>query len=358
MYNKKAYGVLNDGREVTLYSLKNGSGMEVEVLNYGAIIRSIMVPDRAGQTVDVVMGYDSLKDQISSMGWNCGVMGRVINRIRDGKFWIDGKLYELPLPEWGGKKAPFVMHGGAGCYASKLFSEVPNPNCSPSAASSLTLYHRDLGEGGFPGAVDVWITYTLTEENELQIRYKCLPEEDTILSIASHVYFNLEGHGGGTVHKHKAKISADYYTPVAPDGLPTGEILKVDETPFDLRTPKLLQEGMESSHEQIKMQGGYDHNLCLRGGGYRECGWFHADSTGITLTLLTDMPGVHLYTSGNERFTENAKESKSYAKHGAFCLETQYFPNSTAYSHFTQPIFRAGQVCEFRTTFKFDNSNI
>lgn len=350
MSEKIMYGTLKDGRPVSLYRLKNKVGAEVEILELGAIIKSIKVPGRDGKLVDIVMGYDTLDDQLNSRGWNCGVMGRVINRIGAGKIWIEGKLYQLPLPEWGGKKAPFVIHGGAGCYAMKLFAGELHAD---EEGEKVTLYYRDHGEGGFPGEVDVWVTYILTQDNELRIRYRCLPSEDTILNVSSHVYLNLGGHGSGTIHDHIVQMYADYYTPVAPDGLPTGEVLKVDGTPFDFRTPKALGKGIDSGHEQIVLQNGYDHNLCLVGGGYRECGWVYSESTGIKLTLLTDMPGVHLYCSCNERDTEGAKDGKTYSRYGAFCLETQYYPNATAHSHFPQPVFLANTVFESQTGFKF-----
>jgi len=350
MAEKMFYGTLADGREVSLFRLKSAGGAEVDVLDYGAVIRALRVPSRSGELVDVAMGYDTFDDQMTKRGFNGGVMGRAINRIGDGKLWIYGKLHKLPLPEWGGKKAPFVIHGGAGCYAMKLFH---GKITSDSVSDSVTLYHRDMGEGGFPGEVDVWITYTLTTYNELQIRYRCLPNEDTILNIASHVYLNLEGHGSGTIHRHTAKFDSNFYTPVAPNGLPTGEILKVDGTPFDFREPKTLGEGIATGHEQIALQNGYDHNLCLAGGGYRECGWVSAENTGIRLTLSTDMPGVHLYCSGNERPVEGAKEGKNYGSFGALCLETQYYPNATANSHFPQPVFPANTVFESQTSFKF-----
>ncbi|MDR0819262.1 MAG: galactose mutarotase [Oscillospiraceae bacterium] len=350
MSERISYGKSRDGKDVSLYRLKGSGGVEVEIMDFGAIIRSIKVPGRGGKITDVVMGYENFDDQLSKMGWNCGIMGRVVNRIGDGKIWIRGKLHQLDVPEWGGQKAPFVMHGGAGGYSAKVFS---GELYSDAEGEKVTLYHHDRGEGNFPGEVDVWVTYVLTPDNELQLRYRCLPTRDTVLNITSHCYFNLAGHGNGTIHKHIMKLDADYYTPAAPGGLPSGEVLKVDGTAFDFRTPKSFGEGIDSGEAQITLQGGYDHNLCLAGGGYRERGYVYDESTGIKLTLSTDMPGVQLYCSGNEMPAENAKDGKNYEKFGAFCLETQYYPNATAYSHFPQPVFAANQVFESQTAFKF-----
>ena len=348
----QSYGRTPDGRDVSLYHLKGAGGAEAEIMDYGAIVHSLKVPDRDGSLVDVMMGYDNFVDQLKDTGWNCGVMGRVVNRIGEGKIWIKGKLHQLDLPELGSGKAPFILHSGDGGYGRMLFSGRMD---SGAGGDGATFYYRDAGIGGFPGLVDVWVSYLLTPDNELQIRYRCLPSEDTVLNITSHCYFNLAGHGSGSIHDHVMQLEAGYYLPAAPGGLPSGEVLKVDGTVFDFRKPKRFGDGLESGDTQIALQGGYDHNLCLSGGGYRECGWVYEKTTGIKMTLSTDMPGVQLYTSGNESFTEGAKEGKTYDRYGAFCLETQYYPDATAHSHFPQPVFPGNQVFESQTAYRFSN---
>ncbi|MDR0857930.1 MAG: galactose-1-epimerase, partial [Oscillospiraceae bacterium] len=164
---------------------------------------------------------------------------------------------------------------------------------------------------------------------------------------------NLAGHGSGTIHEHIMQLNSDFYAPSIPGALPSGEILKVDGTAFDFREPKTFGAGLATGEAQIVTAGGYDHNLCLSGGGYRAVGYVHSEATGIRLTLSTDMPGMQLYCSGNETPTENAKDGKSYPQFGAFCLETQFFPNATAYSHFPQPVIPANTVFESQTAFKF-----
>ena len=340
------------GREVSLYKLTGAGGAEAEIMDYCATIRSIIVPDRAGEKTDVVMGFETFDDQFQSTGWNCGIVGRVANRIDKGDFFINGKRYTVDLPEQDGQKAPFILHSGAENYAKKLFQ---GKLWSDSEGEKAEFYYRDVSAIGFPGVADVWVTYVLTPDNELQLRYRCLPSEDTVLNITSHCYFNLAGHGsgGGALYDHVMKLDAGYYLPARPDCLPTGEVHKVDGTAFDFREPAKLGDGMKGGDPQIALFGGYDHNFCLSGAGYRECGWVYAEQTGIKMTVSTDLPGIQLYTSCSEVHTEGAKDGKTYERFGALCLETQYYPNATAHSHFPQPVFPANQVFESQTAYKF-----
>ena len=350
MSEKVTYGRMPDGREVSLYRLVGAGGAEAEIMDFGATIRSIKVPGRGGVKTDIAMGFENFDDQLRSTGWNCGIVGRVANRIDKGEIWIKGNRHLVDLPEQDGKKAPFILHSGAENYAKMLFQ---GRIYSDGDGEKAEFYYRDVSRIGFPGVVDVWVTYVLTPQNELQLRYRCLPSEDTVLNITSHCYFNLAGHGSGAVDSHVMKLDADYYLPAKPDCLPTGEAAKVDGTAFDFREPKDFGSGLKSDDPQIVLLGGYDHNFCLSGGGYRECGWVYEKSTGIKMTVSTDLPGIQLYTSCSEVLTEGAKEGKTYDRYGAFCMETQYYPNATAHSHFPQPVFPANQVFESQTAYKF-----
>jgi aldose 1-epimerase len=329
---------------VNLYRLENKAGTQVEICDLGGAIHSFIYKNKkTGKTYDIVMGHDSLDDQFKLFGYNGGMMGRVVNRIWKGKIWIYGKLHQLELT-----MGDMVMHGGKGMYAKKLFQ----PRLwEDDEGEKLTLYLKDTGEGGFPGEVDVWITYVLTPKNELKLQYKCLPTEDTILNITSHVYFNVGGHDSGTVADDTCQLNANFFTPVDETGLPTGEILKVDGTVFDFRTPRTFRGGLESDDRIIKMQHGYDINLCLAGGGLREGGWVSSAKSGLKLSFQTDMPGVQLYTASNDPPGTGFKGGATYEKYGAVCLETQYYPNATAHSHFPQPVFPANQVFNSETVF-------
>ena len=360
MSGKVPYGRIPDiyspentqtGGEVSLYRLTGAGGVDVEIMDYGATIRSINVPERNGiDKIDVAMGFENFEDQLKSAGWNCGIVGRVANRIDNGEIFIKGKRYLIDLPKLDDREAPFILHSGAENYAKKLFH---GRLFSDAEGEKAEFYHRDVSGIGFPGIVDVWVTYVLTPENELQIRYRCLPSEDTVLNITSHCYFNLAGHGSGAIYSHVMKLGADYFLPAKLDCLPTGEILSVTGTAFDFREPKTFGEGMNSDDPQIALLGGYDHNFCLAGGGYRECGWVYEESTGIKMTVSTDLPGIQLYTSCSEVHTEGVKNGKTYDRYGAFCLETQFYPNATAHSHFPQPVFPANRVFESRTAYQF-----
>jgi aldose 1-epimerase len=329
---------------VNLYRLTNKSGAYAEICNLGGAIHSFVYTNKkTGKAYDIVMGADSLEDQLKKFGWNSSVMGRCVNRIGKGEIFIHGKKTQLEL-NFGN----MVMHGGKGMYAMKLFQ----PRLwEDEEGQKLTLYHKDLGEGGFPGEVDVWITYVLTGDNELKLRYKCLPSEDTILNISSHVYLNVGGHDSGSVKDHYLQLNANYFTPVGEDGLPTGEILKVDGTVFDFRSPHKLREGLESNDTYIKLQGGYDINMCLAGGGLRRAGYTYDEKSGLKLTLSTDMPGLQIYTACNDPPGSGYKNGAVYEKYGAICLETQYYPNATAHSQFPQPVFPANKVFTSETIF-------
>jgi aldose 1-epimerase len=329
---------------VNLYRLSNKAGTYAEICDLGGAIHSFVYKNKkTGKTYDIIMGTDSLADQQKKFGWNGSIMGRCVNRIGAGEIFIHGKKIQLELT-FGN----MVMHGGKGMYAMKLFQ---SRLWEDAEGQKLTLYHKDLGEGGFPGEVDVWITYVLTEKNELILRYKCLPTADTILNITSHVYLNVGGHDSGSVKDHYLQLDANYFTPVGEDGLPTGEILKVDGTAFDFRKPRKIREGLESDDRYIKLQGGYDINMCLAGGGLRPVGYTYDEKSGLKLTLTTDMPGVQLYTACNDPPGEGYKNGAVYEKYGALCLETQYYPNATAHSQFPQPVFPANTVFASETIF-------
>jgi aldose 1-epimerase len=337
------YGVLPDERPVMLYRLQNKAGTYVEIMNYGGIIHSLVFADKNGVPADIVMGYKNLEDQLSRTGWNCGIVGRCVNRILNGELVIHGKVYQLEK-----NRGNMTLHGAGGAYSKKLFA----PRFwEDDEGEKLTLYHRDLGEGGFPGEVDVWVTYVLTPSNELKIKYRALPTQDTVLNFSNHCYFNLGGHNSGTVADHYMRIYADYYLPDGDNGVPTGEVLNVTGTVFDFNHPRKLREGLESNDSQIKLQGGYDHNYCLAGSDFRKAVCVYEEKSGRCMTVYTDMPGVQLYTSCNDPAGSGYKDDAVYHKYDAFCLETQYYPNATAHSHFPSPVFPADRVFSSETVY-------
>jgi aldose 1-epimerase len=339
----KAYGLTREGQQIHLYRIENKSGMYAEISTLGGVIRALGFPDKNGKAGDIVMGHDSFENQMTKFGFTGALMGRVVNRIWGGEINVNGKVIQLEK-NFGN----MTFHGGKGMYAMKLFYARPYEDAE---GDKVELYFKDTGEGGFPGEVDVWVTYVITPQNELKIKYRALPSEDTILNITHHVYFNLGGHASGTIKDQICQMDADFFTPVNKEGIPTGEVRSVEGTVFDFRKGRPFREGLESSEPQIVMQHGYDINLCLAGYGLRKVARVSDPKSGRVMTVLTDMPGVQLYTASNEREDSGFKEGATYHQYDAFCLETQYFPNGTAFSHFPYPVFPAKKLWTSETVF-------
>lgn len=327
-----------------MYRLQNSKGSYIEVSDYGAIFHAFCVADKDGVLGDIVLGHEKPEDIARLMGFNGATIGRCINRIADGALWIGDRKIQLET-NFGG----MTFHGGSENYGTQLFQA---EMWRDGDGEHLSLYHKDRGESEFPGCVDVWIIFTLTETDAVEIVYKALPTEDTILNISNHVYFNLAGHGSGTAESQVVQIDADFYLPGDNQGMATGEVLSVEGTPFDLREPKPIGEGLASDHPQIVLQRGYDHNFCVRRTGYRKAARAYDCSSGRVLTVYTDMPGVHFYTGNNDMPGEGYKYGATYVKNSGYCFETQYFPNTPANAHFPNAIFPKNQLWTSKTTFQ------
>jgi aldose 1-epimerase len=340
---RRVFGKTADGSTAYLYKLENKNGSYIEVSDFGAIFRSWVTPDRNGKSDDIVLGHETLESVREKGGWNGATIGRVINRIANGELWIDTDVVVLET-QWEN----MTFHGGKDSYANQLFAA----DCYVSeAGETVELYHKDKNDSGFPGWMDVWTTFTLTDENEVIIRYKALPTKDTVINIGNHVYFNIGGHGSGTVSEQLLQVEADFYLPSDKNGMATGEIYKVDGTPFDLRSPKRIGDGLESDDPQILLQNGYDHNFCVRHAGYRRAAKLYDPKSGRVLTTYTDLPGVHVYTGNNDPEGSGYKGGATYARNSGICFETQYYPNSPANSQFPSAVFRAGEIYRSETRF-------
>lgn len=342
---EKVFGKLDSGEEVRLFHLENDEGLEIDIIEYGAIIHRLVVPDRKGERADVVMGQDTLEDYIKKPGFYAAVIGRCANRIANAVFSIDGKEYVLEKNNGSNN-----LHSGSGNYADKLFR---GKLFDSEDKVGVTLYYKDFGRGGFPGTVDVWVTYTLTSEGCLEIRYKAIPDSDTVINLTNHAYFNLSGHDSGSVENHLLQIEADFYLPNDNMALPTGEVFSVKGTDMDFNFPRPIGDGFRSAEVQLAQFGGYDHNYCLRGRGYRKVAELYDPVSGRGMEVYTDLPGMQLYTTNTAMKNSTGKDGAIYQKHGALCLETQHFPNSVNMSHFPSPIYRAGETYESVTAFKF-----
>jgi aldose 1-epimerase len=337
-----------DGERVTAYTLGNSRGASVEILDSGGIVRSIRVPDRHGRMADVALGQDSMDDYRSNPSCTGAILGRNANRIADASFSIDGKEYRLDR-----NLGRHNIHGGRAGYSTVLFDAEA---CEEAGIARLILRHRDCGEGGFPGTVDFQVTYSFCEDCVLEIAYLALPSEDTVLNPSNHCYFNLGGHDSGSVAEHLMKINAAFFTPNDFECMPTGEIWAVSGSAFDFTSPRRMGDGLEGNDGQVALCGGYDHNLCLAGRGYRLVAEVKDPGSGRRMDLYTDMPGVQLFTA-NSMPPIPCKEGVIYSNHQGFCLETQFFPNSANLSHFPSPIQRKNQAFRSRTSFHFNVEN-
>ena len=332
-----------DGRDTYSYILDNGT-VSAEILGYGGIIKSLTVPDRNGNKVDVVLGRDTLEDYFNNDGYLGALIGRHANRIALGKFAINGTEYNVGINE--GRNS---LHGGVKGFDKKEWSAVPSDGEEPRLMMAIT---SEDGEEGFPGRLAVVVTYTLTKDNALKINYRAYSDKDTVVNMTNHSYFNLAGHASGTIDDQVLQINSSFYTPNDDECMPTGEVLSVSGTPFDFRVPKPIGQDIDADFEQVEMFGGFDHNFAITGHGYRLAAVASCEETGITMEVYTDKPGMQLYTSNGLK-EGTYKNGAHYGKHQAFCLETQYFPNSMAHSQFPSPILKAGEEYNYTTEYRF-----
>ena len=341
---REEYGIAKTGEKVYVYTLDNGNGLSAEIITYGAIIKNLYVNDRFGNKIDVVLGRDTLEDYFNNDGYLGAAIGRHANRISNGKFTIDGTEYEV-----GKNEGNNSLHGGFCGFDKKVWESEAVDNGEPEL--KLTLFSPD-GEEGFPGNLEVCVRYTLTKENSLKIEYSAVSDMDTLVNMTNHSYFNLTGYRSGVIDNEKLQIMSSFYTPNDDECMPTGEVLKVEGTPFDFRTEKAIGKDFDSDFEQIKKFNGYDHNFVIDGSGFRLAAVSSSDETGIKMETWTDAPSMQLYTS-NALTDGIYKNGSKCGIHSAYCLETQCFPNAMKYRHYPNPLLRAGEEYKTVTVYKF-----
>ena len=308
-----------NGKKTALYTLTNSEGLEACVTNYGGRIVSLMVPDKEGNFRDIVLGHDSIADYVNIDGNFGALIGRYGNRINQGKFTLDGKEYQLPQNNYG-----HCLHGGEKGFHHSVW-DAKQLNDSTLV---LTLTSPD-GEAGFPGKVDVKVTYTLAG-NDLDIAYEATTDKPTILNLTNHSYFNLSGDPSKTVLEDTVWFAADNYTPIDSTFMTSGEIVSVEGTPFDFRTPKTLGRDIEADDAQLKNGHGYDHNMVLSTGGdlKRPAAKVVNPESGIVMTVFTTEPGIQFYVGNFLDGTVKGKKGIAYPFRGAMCLESQHYPDS------------------------------
>ena len=335
-----------DGKTTDLYVLKNASGMEVCLTNYGAKIVSIMAPDQNGEMTDVVLGHPSIDDYLTSPEPYFGaICGRTGNRIAKGKFTLDGKEYTLAV-----NNGPNNLHGGIKGFNAVVW----DAEQIDVQTVRLTYLSKD-GEEGYPGNLTTLLTYKLTDDNAVEIDYLATTDKPTIVNLTNHSYFNLSGAGEPSIGDHLLTINAETYLPTDDTAIPYGKPEKTEGTPMDFSTPHEIGARIEEDFQQLIYGKGYDHTYILKKENTELsfCAKAVSPKTGIVMETYTTEPGVQLYTGNWMTGEFPAKEGKRYPMRSAFCLETQHFPDSINKPEYPSVVLRPEEKFTSRTIYKF-----
>lgn len=349
---RQPFGQTASGIDVELFTLTNANGMRVDIMNYGATIVRLWVPDREGVLADVVMGYDDVAGYEAGVGYYSAVVGRFGNRIANGKFTLDGEEIVLPTNnEPGGM--PCHLHGGPEGLDRQVWRADARVE-DDEAVLELSHFSPD-GHMGYPGNVSLTVTYRLTAENGLRIIYGGQTDKPTILNLTQHAYFNLAGAGSGPIHDHILQLGASRFLPVTTGLIPTGEQEMVVGTPFDFVAPRPMGNQIEDEHEQLEIAGGYDHCWVFDepGPAMRLVARVLDRASGRLMELHTTEPGVQLYTGNAIPEGEAGKAGTTYHPRGGFCLETQHFPDAPNQPDFPSVVVRPGEPYHSETEFRF-----
>lgn len=335
--------ILVGGKPVSLYTIANANGMSCDITNYGAKVIRLYAPDRNKKFEDVVLGFDTLQEVMEKEEYYGAICGRFANRIKDGKFCIDGKEYKLAI-----NNGTNALHGGVEGFNSLVWDVVSAEN----SKIVLSLISAD-GDEGYPGNLQVTVTYELTAENALSIHYEATTDKPTVIGLTNHSYFNLKGAGNGTVKDHVMQLNADFVTILDESFAPSGQISPVAGTAFDFRKPTLVGERID---DEVYVPGwGIDNNWCLnkeQQGDLSVAGYVYEPVSGRKMEVITTMPGVQVYTA-NWVEKQTGKEGKTYDRQDAICLEAQGFPNSPNIAFFPSPLLRPGQKYDEWCIYKF-----
>ncbi len=342
------FGKTAKGLPVDLIKLVNGNGMACNLITYGATIQSLFVPDQQGHLTDVTLGFDTIEGYESAANPFFGAtVGRHANRIEGAAFELNGKLVQITANEGRNN-----LHSCPDGFNQVVWNyHILDKGDEPAVVFS---YHSPDGESGFPGNLDCQVTFKLTADNAVAISYDAVADQDTVMNLTNHAYFNLAGQGSGPVLGHELVLDADQYTPMSAESLPDGRIAAVAGTPFDFTKAKAIGRDIQADDEQLRFGLGYDHNFVVRGeiGVLRPCAKAFEPVSGRTMVVETTSPAVQLYT-GNFLKGEAGKGQATYGKNGGFCLETQFYPNSFKHKHFPSPIFKAGEHFKHTTVYRF-----
>jgi aldose 1-epimerase len=345
---KKAYGKMPDGTQIDLYTLSNSNGMQAGIINYGGAVVSLTAPDRSGKFADVVLGMDDLAGYFKQTAYLGALIGRYGNRIGHAQFTLDGKTYHLPKNDGDN-----TLHGGTRGFDKHVWT-AHEVNTADGPGLELTYVSKD-GEEGFPGTLTAKVVYTLTNKNELKIDYTATTDKTTVVNLTNHSYFNLAGAGEGDILGHEVTIFADRFTPVDKGLIPTGELRAVRGTPFDFTKATAIGARINRQDEQLQFGKGYDHNWVLNkgNGGSTKAAEVHEPKTGRVMEVWTTEPALQFYTGNFLDGTIHGKGGKVYPFRGAFCMETQHYPDSPNHPSFPTTTLKPGATYHTTTIYRF-----
>lgn len=340
----ETFGSTSKKEEAVLYTLTNENGMSASITNYGAALVKLNVPDKEGKLRDLVLGYDDVTGYEKGGGSFGAPVGRNANRIGGAVITIQDKTYELEKNDNGNN-----LHSGTNYYNKRIW------NVGEKTDSKIEfVLHSPDGDQGYPGTLDMHVTYELTEDNELRLIYDAVPDQDTIINMTNHSYFNLDGHDSGNVLKELVTLDADYFTRADAQSIPTGELVDVTGTPMDFRMPRALGEAIDADYEAVRLGKGYDHNWVLKNNGkFDKVAQAVSEKSGIVMEVWTDLPGIQMYTA-NFLDNEQGKNGAVYGIRDAVCFETQYFPDAVHHENFASPICKKGIPYHTVTSYKFE----
>lgn len=345
---KSPFFQISEGVTADVYQLKNTNGVAVEITNFGGIVLTLNVPDKNGEFDDVVLGYEKPEDYLVSKPYFGAIIGRFANRIENSEFELNDIVYKVAAND--GKNH---LHGGLVGF-NKVLWHAETDSSGDKDSLILTYRSKDMEEG-YPGNLDVKVTYVLTSDNALEIHYHATCDKDTVINLTNHSYFNLSGHASGDILKHQLMIKSNAITENDQFSIPTGKIREVSGTPMDFRKLTPIGDSIETDYDQIKYAAGFDHNWIVNVNGKTpdKIAEVYDTKSGRVMEVYTTKPGVQLYTGNFLDGTDIGKGNVPYNKRNALCLETQFYPNSIKHKHFPSPILKAGEEYNHITTYKF-----
>lgn len=353
LFDTQAFDTTLNGKQVSLYTLQNTQGMAVQITNYGARVVDLWVPSADSTFKDVVWGYENIKDYLLTADKYCGpVVGRYGNRIGKGQFMLDGKTYQLSINNGANH-----LHGGTGGFEARVWTgrETVDTNGNPAVEMS---YLAADGEEGYPGNLSITVTYSLTPDNRLVIGYRATTDAPTVVNPTSHVYFNLHGTSECSTDSHIMMLAASHFTPTDSGLIPTGEIIPVDGTPMDFRTPITIGARLDTlTYGPMIFGGGYDHNWVLdnpKVGEMSLAAELYEPSTGIVMKISTDQPGFQFYSGNGMDGKEVGKRGDRHNFRSGIALETQNFPDAPNHDNFPSSVLRPGETYTQTSIYAFE----